>query len=218
MTSKSDPRGHPGLKLFRRLKLFRVNMFRSWGTIGLSIFIKIEGGRGFSWATSHGNDPCRIIGRGHRTNALSQCVNGQAPASRSTPKPHVHTSRSITRQQWLVTSREETQRIGASVIAYRARPTSRGRRRSPQACAGTARGSVTRDPRGGRHVTAALSCDGPPNCRPARPVLCKCVPRAWAVGLPHNCACARVPSISGGRVLASPRPAGYNRSSREQTL
>ena len=29
-------------------------MFRSWGTIGLSIFIKIEGGRGFSWATSRG--------------------------------------------------------------------------------------------------------------------------------------------------------------------
>ena len=29
-------------------------MFRSWGTLGLSIFIKIEGGRGFSWATSLG--------------------------------------------------------------------------------------------------------------------------------------------------------------------
>ena len=29
-------------------------MFRSWGTIGLSIFMKIEGGRGFSWVTSRG--------------------------------------------------------------------------------------------------------------------------------------------------------------------
>ena len=57
MTSKSDPIGHPGLKLC-------VYMFRSWGAVGSPIFAEIEGGRGqngtflgdFTW-----NDPSGYV-------------------------------------------------------------------------------------------------------------------------------------------------------------
>ena len=46
MTSKSDPKGHPGLKLCVDVSVMGYYRFIN--------FIKIEGGRGFSWATSRG--------------------------------------------------------------------------------------------------------------------------------------------------------------------
>ena len=60
MTSKSDPRGHPGLKY--------AYMFRSWGAIGSPIFAEIEGGRSqngtflgdFTWNDPYADICCLI--------------------------------------------------------------------------------------------------------------------------------------------------------------